>query len=686
MALKLNLASSPLSEDLYQELGASVRGSVYLRDDPNYLEYTKIFNGNVKTSAKAVVCPLDAADVSKIILFCKKHSLSPSVKAGGYGTGGWAIGGDIVMDLSQLADIDIETPKPDGTFTSLAQIPACIDQSRVGDSAQGGKRRREEDSDLRTYSSAASAVALFLGSPLSSGSRHDGPSASVRRRIQSHDAAPLRLPSDESVSSAASASARSSSGVSTSATSRSSSSSAADEADKPSSVPAAPSSDPFGYLNATPSRFPPAPPPGALQTTYTSQASFSPWSGNVFGSMMPSVTDSALATLSRPVHKYAYVTFGAGRRQKEIDQFTASRPLEATALTGQSTVIPYHVPTAAHPVGSSIMLLGGFGFLSRLHGLSVDNLVEVEMVLADGKVVIVSEKENTDLWWAIRGAGTVFGVATRYKAKAFPVPIVFAGNIIYRFHRATAPSLIQHFRDCIKNAPRELYANCLLTAGPAGKDSLVVIQICYVGPREKGTEYLKALSSWDGEPCLLNEVAEKSFLTHQDSVAQVLRGKAGRHWFIRSALISSLPDSVINQTVMQFADAPVGCTWLFELAGGAIADFEDTCLPKAQREAKFTVAALHQWDVGVEDPRCILSAEEWIHGTLKNVSTGGPFPSFLGRHEAAQRTMSVYGDNWERLASLKRKYDPDNLFRNTFWPLDAAGEPVDAHTHEPPTP
>ena len=129
-----------------------------------------------------------------------------------------------------------------------------------------------------------------------------------------------------------------------------------------------------------------------------------------------------------------------------------------------------------------------------------------------------------------------------------------------RFHRATAPSLLRHFRDCVKGAPRELYANALLTAGPADKDSLVVIQMCYVGPKEQGLEYLQALSSWTGERCLLNEVHEKTFLSQQDSVAQVLRGRRGNQWFIRSALISSLPDEVINKTVLEFADTPVGCS------------------------------------------------------------------------------------------------------------------------------
>ncbi|OBZ69704.1 hypothetical protein A0H81_10189 [Grifola frondosa] len=363
---------------------------------------------------------------------------------------------------------------------------------------------------------------------------------------------------------------------------------------------------------------------------------------------------------------HAYVTLGAGMRQKEVDTYTAEHPLEGiSGVTGdrQDGVIPYHLPSSAHPVGSSIMLLGGFGFLSRMYGLSIDNLVEVEMVLADGRIVVVSKEADPELWWAVRAQGPRSESLRGNKVRAFPVLSSSLGNIVYsqlvfgsRFHRATAPSLIKHFRDCIKGAPRELCAN--------------------VGPKEKGMEYLEAISSWDGERCLLNEVNEKSFLNQQDSVAQILRGKTGASVVHALSLIGSLPDEVINKTVIQFANTPIGCS--------AIGDFEDNCLPKEQREATWTVAALHQCgEMGIDDPRCITSAER---STIGAVALGGPYPTFLGRHEPPARTMACYGKNWSRLSGLKHKYDPQCLFKNNFWPLDKDGQPIELLDNEPPSP
>ncbi|KAH7912736.1 hypothetical protein BJ138DRAFT_1171783 [Hygrophoropsis aurantiaca] len=682
------LDSPELPLALYHELVGAVKGDVYLRNDLNFVDYSRMFNGDVKTAAKAVVCPIDAQDVSRLVLFCTKHSLFPSVKAGGYGTAGWAVGGDIIVDLSKIVDISIEPPLADGAYTSIRDMPAMDSKGKaragppVAAGASSGKRRREDDARLRVYASASRGVENFLhfSGPMERNGDRSPPS--TRRKLD------LSVPSSEGpqVSTNSSGSSRSSDpisstsdgsgsslfpGASTSSTSPSPFSGPSSNVCGIDSTPLA-SSDPFGYLEDQPS--------SGASTSFRHQR-FAP--GALFAS--PGFLDSPHNILSHatPVHSHAFLTFGAGMRQKEIDMFSAENPLGAISLGGSIGAVPYHVPFAAHPVGSAIMILGGFGFLGRLHGLSVDNLVEAEVVLADGSIVYANQHEYSDLWWALRGGGPAFGIVTRYKARAYPVPVVFAGNLIYRFHRATAPSLIKHFRDCVKGAPNELYANVLLTAGPAGQDSLVVIQMCYVGPKVKGQEFLQAISSWDGEQCLLNEIDEKSFLHQQDSVAQVLRGKAGNKWFIRSALISSLPDEIVNRTVLQFADTPVGCTWLFELAGGALTDYEDGCLPKEQRQASFTVAALHQWDINFDDPKCIHSAEEWIAETLAPVTVGGPLPSFLGRHEPPGRVMACYGRNWNRLCEVKKKYDPLNIFRNSFWPLNADGEAVEPEEHEP---
>ncbi|KAG0708533.1 hypothetical protein DFH29DRAFT_890693 [Suillus ampliporus] len=682
-----------LSDALYQELRSAVRGETHRRGDHSFLEYSRMFNGDVKISACAVVCPLDTPDVSQVILFCRKHSLSASVKAGGYGTAGWAVGGDIIIDVCKISDIDIEPPAADGSFTSIRDMPLLGSKGKVKagpqlldrpDTVTSGKRRREEDDELRSYDLASPTVANFLHPGGSSAPFADRPL--VRRRLETPQMStysvtsgnhnmttflsPDSLPSSI-VSPSLASHIPSMDGVTTTVTSPSL---MPDTSSKPS--PSLSSlNDPFSYLDDMPSNSAPS----AASTSRLAQSM--PNALFATPSFLESPTN--ILTYATPIYSHAFVTFGAGKRQKEIDQFSAANPLEAVSLSGGRGAVPYHIPSAAHPVGSAIMILGGFGFLGRLHGLSTDNLVEAEVVLADGQIVMVSENEHPDLMWALRGAGPAFGVVTRYKARAYPVPVVFAGNLIYRFHRATAPSLVKHFRDCVKGAPRELYANVLLTAGPAGQDSLVVIQMCYVGPKVKGQEFLQAISSWDGERCLLNEVDEKSFLHQQDSVAQVLRGKAGNKWFIRSALISSLPDDIVNKTVIQFADTPVGCTWLFELAGGALGDFEDNCIPKAQRQASFTVAALHQWDIDFQDPRCVHSAEEWIAETLAPVTLGGPLPSFLGRQEPPGRVIACYGENWARLCEVKKKYDPDNFFRNSFWPLNAEGDIIEPEEHEP---
>ncbi|KAI0000320.1 hypothetical protein BJV77DRAFT_382225 [Russula vinacea] len=609
------MTAPPTSFQAYFEgLTQIVSGEVYRRGDDQFQEYTRIFinNESVLKTVNAVVLPLDTQDVSEVIIFCGKHGLSLSVTTCEYGTDGWAIDGDVVIDLSKIQDIDIEPPQRGGGYTSLSDTALSTNK---------GKARVGEP-------------VLELGASTTSHSdnSHFGPitgsGCSIETSVQS------------SVPSSATGWATL---AMTPDSSRSPHSDSAASAISPTS--------PFGWGAELPDTALSRPDPFA----YIDRAE--PPMMGVSRSSMICCSDAALfahpvfvpSHLTRPVppHTHAYISFGAGAKQKDIDTFTAANTLKGG-------IVPYHIPFSAHPVGTSVMLLGGFGFLSRLHGLSIDNLVEAEAVLADGSVVIVNEKEHPDLWWGLRGAGPALCIVTRYKARAYPVPIVFAGNLIYRFHSATAPSLLRHFRDCVKGASRELYANVLLIAGPANEYSLVVIHMCYAGPKEQGVKYLQAFSSWDGGPCLLNEVQEKTFLNQMDSVTQLLRGK---QWFIHSALISSLPDEVIYKTVIEFAESPVGCVRLFQLSGGAIVDYKGTCIPKAQREAAFTIAALHQWGMGDDDQRRLSSAENWLREMIKSEACGRAFPSFLGWHEIPTRVSASFDENSERLVALKKKYD-----------------------------
>ncbi len=269
---------------------------------------------------------------------------------------------------------------------------------------------------------------------------------------------------------------------------------------------------------------------------------------------------------------YALLTFGAGATGKQIDRVSNNSPWG-----------PYFLPLAAFPVGSAVMMTGGFGFIGRLHGLSMDNLVEIEIVLADGRIVWLCGGEDDlgeclgvempdgskgeltmdevkDLWFGIRGAGTALGVATRYRAKAYPLPVVYSGNLIYPFNTLSTPSLLKHVRDCIKNAPRELYVNMILTAGPNELAGVVIIQICYAGREAEGLPFLQAIASWEGERCLFKDVVERSYLEQEESIANVLKGGAGRKWYIKSDLMTVMTDESIHKTCQHFKGVPDGCS------------------------------------------------------------------------------------------------------------------------------
>ncbi|OCF45935.1 hypothetical protein I317_00022 [Kwoniella heveanensis CBS 569] len=653
------------------------------RDDEGFTAASTIFNGAVKTHALALVKPTDASDVSRTIIFCREHDLELSVKGGGHGVHGWSVAGHVILDLSLMNDISISLPNP---------VPPTLQESferlqlRRDSTSTNGTDRRPSLADSHQGSSESgikrSAQTLDNGDG-NDGTDTDGARRKGRVDGDRADYSPLdRIDEeDKSRSSSAMDGERSGSGSrsgeelksfnSTPATSVSDQQSPREGSSGIShhQAEAGPSRGPrVTYVNPsqTPtSAFPFVPTtfgasPGASSSSY---GSFHP----AFGGPSQQLT---LNTHPDPP-PYTLVSFGAGTHSKELDAFTARSPYGA-----------FHVPTSAFPVGSGQFLSGGFGFLGRKHGMAMDNIVEVEMVLSDGRIVWVGQggtkggdwKEGEDpeeVWWAIKGAGAILGVVTRIRAKAYYLPSVYAGNLIYLFDRSSTPSLLRHVRDCIKGSPRTLYTNIIMTAGPPGAPAIVVFQLCFSGSRAEGEMYVQAISAWEGGRSLFQDFSERTFERQQLAVEEVLKGGHGRKWFIKSDMLKSLSDEVIDETCARFHSVPDGCTWLFEYTGGgAVADVKDSCFPQSHRESAFTVAALHQWshtEPPVEDTRCVTTAEEWINEVIHPNSPGGPLPCFLQSAKQSD-VASVYGINYPRLKTLKKLIDPDNFFRHAMWP------------------
>lgn len=340
--------------------------------------------------------------------------------------------------------MDVEVPREgDRGYTSIRHMDGLStsqDQRPSGSATTSAKRRRDDDESLQHYGTASRAVQAFLSSGKSAknaGPREDGPPSGIRRRVDNDgsgsdgeglecgaaqevevlldvdmpdDSADRRMssatPSNEGSGTSDGASyhsprMESSRGSSTTSSTPHPAESFLGGASIIStltfpptsdsvtpSVRSAANADPFGYIDT---------PPVHEQSSDINPA-------------LPPSQALQYVSAVEPLHPHVYVTFGSGMRQKEVDMYTASHPVEARSLTGARTTSPYHVPlyvlaihfvrwhssrfSAAHPAGTGVMLHAGFGFQSRLRGLSVDNIVEVEMVLADGRIVIVSKDEN----------------------------------------------------------------------------------------------------------------------------------------------------------------------------------------------------------------------------------------------------------------------------------------------------
>ncbi|HEX5506096.1 MAG TPA: FAD-binding oxidoreductase, partial [Thermomicrobiales bacterium] len=345
----------------------------------------------------------------------------------------------------------------------------------------------------------------------------------------------------------------------------------------------------------------------------------------------------------------------AGARLGDLDRATQEYGLAVPAGQSADTGV------------AGLTLGGGTGWLMRKYGLTIDNLLAVELVTADGRLLRASAAERPDLFWGLRGGGGNFGVVTAFTYRLQPVgPIVLGGPLIYTLDRAGAA--LRAYRDFMAAAPDELTAFAVFATIPSvppfperlhGRPALA-IDLCYAGPLEEGEGVVAPLRAFG--PPALDLVGPIPYLVRQ----RMLDGTAprGRHHYSRSGYLRDLPDAVIAALVAGFARVPSPLAQIFlARLGGAVARASEMATAFSGRDAAYLFWILGTWPpAGTAGPN-----QRWVRAlaaALTPHATGGVYVNLIDRDEGRERVRAAYGAaTYARLARLKAAYDPDNLFR-----------------------
>lgn len=315
---------------------------------------------------------------------------------------------------------------------------------------------------------------------------------------------------------------------------------------------------------------------------------------------------------------------------------------------------------------AGLTLGGGIGWLMRKHGLTIDHLVGADVVTADGDLLHASASENADLFWAIRGGGGNFGIVTAFEFDLVEIgPPVRSGIVLYRAEHAAA--VLAAYRDWAASAPDEVTTISMLRRAPAFAwvpaavhgHPVIGVGALYAGPADAGIGALRALEELG--PVIASSVDIRPFREHQS----MLDGSspAGRLYYWKSHFLRSLSDTAIDAIVESAwaFTSPFSYTLLSHL-GGQIARHGDDETAYSGRDAPFAI-----------NINCVATEREayerdrgWVRtwfDALEPHGTGGAYVNFVG-DEGAARVQAVYGEaKYARLAEIKARYDPDNVFR-----------------------
>ncbi|WP_213306828.1 FAD-binding oxidoreductase [Paraburkholderia sacchari] len=352
-----------------------------------------------------------------------------------------------------------------------------------------------------------------------------------------------------------------------------------------------------------------------------------------------------------PATRRAYVEPGAtlGDFDHEAQAFGLATPLGINSTTGVA----------------GLTLGGGFGWLSRRFGMSVDNLVAADVVTADGNLLRASADENADLFWAIRGGGGNFGVVTMFEFALHPVgPEVYGGLVVLPFE--AAKEALAQYREAAAAMPETLTVWSVSRLAPPlpflppevhGKP-IIAFAVCYTGALEDGPSAVEPVRRF-GQP-YGEHLGPMPYAAWQKAFDPLLTPGARNYW--KSHNLAALPDALIDTLSDAIATLPSPqCEIFFGQIGAATQRVAADAMAYPNRDALYVMNVHGRWTEPEDDARCIAWARGFFEAS-KPYALGSVYVNFLTEDERA-RVEAAYGPNMQRLIAIKTRYDPDNLFR-----------------------
>jgi len=335
-----------------------------------------------------------------------------------------------------------------------------------------------------------------------------------------------------------------------------------------------------------------------------------------------------------------------GLRWAEFDRETQAFGLATTGGTIGDTGI------------AGLTLGGGFGWLEGKFGMTVDNLLGADVVLANGRLVHASSHEHSDLFWALRGGGGNFGVVTSFEYRLHEVgPLIIGGLVMHPFPRAT--EALRFFAEFMRTAPDELVAAAVLLTGPDGNKACG-IAVAYPGDLTQGERIVAPLKQFG--PPVLDVIGPMPYVAQQSLIDAAMPPNVLNYW--KAEFLRDISDVAIERAVDGYSRvaSPMSSILFYPIRGAASRVSADaTAFP---HRTGYHLGIYSLWTDRAQNATNIA----WVRETwsaMQPVAAGGVYVNELGDDDGADRVRMAYGLNYDRLQRIKAKYDPDNLFRLT---------------------